>query len=217
MSERPTVDDYLITHFRAHHAIILDMALLEIVTPESNETILRSPAEQVTNVQDAAIQQLIDDMIETLEDAEGVGLAAPQIGRNLQLAIVHTLPDYDDEGEPIDGTRDMYVIVNPKIVWDSRKTTYGIEGCLSIPGYLGEVERNFAIRVTALDRNGRKKRYRLKGWDARIFQHEIDHLNGVLYTDKLTEPENYWTEEEYEAMREAEEKEREAEEAAAAA
>ncbi len=191
------------------------MALLDIVTPESNEDALRTPAEQIKNIKDPALQALIDDMIETLHDAEGVGLAAPQIGRKIQLAIIETLPDYDEDDEPIEGTRDQYVIINPKIVWTSRKTTEGIEGCLSIPGYLGEVERNFAIRVAALDRYGRKKRYRLKGWDARIFQHEIDHLNGVLYTDKLTAPENYWTEEEYEAMREAEEKEREAAEKAA--
>lgn len=189
------------------------MAMLEIVTPESDEDVLRAPAALVENIKDPDLQALIDDMIETLADAEGVGLAAPQIGRKLQLALVHTLPDYDEDDEPIEGTRDMYVIINPKIVWTSRKTTYGIEGCLSIPGYLGEVERNHAIRVVAYDRNGKKKRYRLKGWDARIFQHEIDHLNGVLYTDKLTAPENYWTEEEYEKYRE--EMEREAAEAEA--
>ncbi len=192
------------------------MALLEIVTPESDEETLRTPAAEIKNIKDPELQALIDDMIETLHEAEGVGLAAPQIGRKIQLAIVETLPDYDEDDEPIEGTRDQYIIINPKVVWTSRKTTEGIEGCLSIPGYLGEVERYFAIRVTALDRHGRKKRYRLKGWDARIFQHEIDHLNGVLYTDKLTAPENYWTEEEYEAKREAEEKEREEREKAEA-
>ena len=116
------------------------------------------------------------------------------------------MPDYDDDGEPIDGTRDLYVIANPEIIWRSRKEVSGVEGCLSIPGYLGEVWRNFSVTVRAHDRYGKRKRYRLKGWDARIFQHEIDHLDGVLYTDKLTAPENFWTEKEYEAMREAEEK-----------
>ena len=76
----------------------------------------------------------------------------------------------------------------------------GIEGCLSIPGYLGEVERHEEIRVRALDRNGKSLKLKVKGWTARIFQHEIDHLNGVLYIDQLTEPENIWTEAEFEAM-----------------
>ena len=191
------------------------MALLEIVDRDVNEAPLRAACEPVKNAKDPEIQQLIDDMIETLHDAEGVGLAAPQIGRNIQLAIVETLPDYDEDDEPIPDTRDQYILINPKIVWSSRKTTYGIEGCLSIPGYLGEVERNFAIRVTALNRQGRKKRYSLKGWDARIFQHEIDHLNGRLYTDILTDPENYWTEEEYEEIQKAKQEAEEAEKAAA--
>lgn len=71
----------------------------------------------------------------------------------------------------------------------------GIEGCLSIPGYVGEVSRHEAVRVQALDRRGKKLNLRLKDWTARIFQHEIDHLNGVLYIDRLTDPENFWTEE----------------------
>ena len=78
----------------------------------------------------------------------------------------------------------------------------GIEGCLSIPGYLGEVERYESIRVRAQDRHGKKIKLRLSGWTARIFQHEIDHLNGVLYIDRLTDQENFWTEEEFDAMQE---------------
>ncbi|HFC13005.1 MAG TPA: peptide deformylase [Anaerolineae bacterium] len=181
------------------------MALLEIVTQETDEESLRTVASEIKNVKDAELQTLINDMIDTLHEAEGVGLAAPQVGRKIKLAIIETLPDYDEDDEPIEGTRDLYVIINPKIVWSSRKTMDGIEGCLSIPGYLGEVERPFAIRVQALDRHGRKKRYRLKGWDARIFQHEIDHLNGILYTDILTSADRYWTEEEYEAYRKEQE------------
>jgi peptide deformylase len=78
---------------------------------------------------------------------------------------------------------------------------------LSIPGYVGEVARAEKIRVRAQDRNGRKIRLRLSGWTARIFQHEIDHLDGILYIDKLTDKENFWTDEEYQAQREAEEDE----------
>jgi peptide deformylase len=73
----------------------------------------------------------------------------------------------------------------------------GVEGCLSIPGWLGEVERHQSIRVRAQDRRGRQIRLRLKDWTARIVQHEIDHLDGVLYIDRLTAPENLWREEEF--------------------
>lgn len=172
------------------------MALLEIVTLP--EEILRNKARPVTKF-DGELQELIDNMIETMRDAPGVGLAAPQIGLPLRLAVIETLPETDEDGNEIEDTRDLYVIANPEIVWESRKTIDGIEGCLSIPGYVGEVARAEAVRVRAQDRHGKKIKLRLSGWTARIFQHEIDHLNGVLYIDRLTAPENFWTEEEFEA------------------
>jgi peptide deformylase len=176
------------------------MSVLPIVSiPDPG---LRAKNHPVTRF-DAELQQLIDDMIETLRHANGVGLAAPQIGRPLRLAVIETLPDEDDEGNEIEGTRELFVIANPEIFWKSNETSKGIEGCLSIPGYVGEVERADSIRIRGLDRYGRKLRLRVDDWTARIFQHEIDHLNGVLYIDKLTGPENIWTEEEFEKMREA--------------
>ena len=179
------------------------MSKLPIVTiPDKG---LRDKTRPVTKF-DADLQQLIDNMIETLSEANGVGLAAPQIGRPLKLAVIWTLPEEDDAGNELPDTRDLYVVINPEIFWASRETDKGIEGCLSIPGYLGEVERPLSIRVRGLDRHGRKFRRRFDDWDARIFQHEIDHLNGVLYIDKLTGPENIWTEEEFEEMREEREK-----------
>ena len=179
------------------------MSKLPIVTiPDKG---LREKTRPVTKF-DADLQQLIDNMIETLNEANGVGLAAPQIGRPLKLAVIWTLPEEDDAGNELPDTRDLYVVINPEIFWASRETDKGIEGCLSIPGYLGEVERPQSIRVRGLDRHGRKFRHRFDDWDARIFQHEIDHLNGVLYIDKLTTPENIWTEEEFEAMRQEREK-----------
>lgn len=168
------------------------MTVLEIVTLPNE--VLRKKTRPVTKFDDD-LQTLIDNMIETMRHAHGVGLAAPQVGIPLRLAVVETLPDTDEEGNDIEGTRDLYVIVNPEIVWTSREMVSGIEGCLSIPGYLGEVYRYTEIRVRAQDRHGKKIRLRLKDWDARIFQHEIDHLDGVLYIDKLTAPENFWTEE----------------------
>jgi len=171
------------------------------------DKILRQKTQPVTRF-DADLQRLIDNMIETLREANGVGLAAPQIGRPIQLAVILTLPEEDDEGNEIEDTRELYVIINPEVFWRSKETVKGIEGCLSIPGYLGEVERHESIRVRGLDRHGRKVRLRLYDWTARIFQHEIDHLNGELYIDKLTGPENIWTEEEFEKMREAKQKAR---------
>lgn len=166
------------------------------------DKMLRQKTRPVTRF-DADLQRLIDDMVETLREANGVGLAAPQVGQPIQLAVILTLPEEDDEGNEIEDTRELFVIINPEIFWRSKETTKGIEGCLSIPGYLGEVERHESVRVRGLDRHGRKLRLRLYDWTARIFQHEIDHLNGELYIDKLTGPENIWTEEEFQAMQDA--------------
>lgn len=173
------------------------MTILDIVTLP--DEILRQKTKLVTEFDDK-LQQLIDNMIETMREAPGVGLAAPQVGLPLRLAVVETLPDYDDDGEEIEGTRDLYVIANPEVIWTSRREVAGIEGCLSIPGYLGEVFRPEEVRIKAQDRHGRSFKLRLHDWDARIFLHEIDHLHGVLYIDRLTSKENFWSEEEYMAM-----------------
>ena len=178
------------------------MTILEIVTLPA--PILRQKTRPVTDF-GPEFQELIENMIETMRSASGVGLAAPQIGRSLRMAVIEDLPKEDEEGNEIPDSRDLFVIVNPEIVWESREVVDGIEGCLSIPGYLGEVERAEAIRVRGQDRQGKKIRLRLKGWTARIFQHEIDHLNGVLYIDKLTDEENFWTEEAFQARFEEEE------------
>jgi peptide deformylase len=176
------------------------MSILPIVTiPDKG---LRQKTRPVT-VFNQELQTLIDNMIETMQAANGAGLAAPQIGQPYQLAVIETLPEVDEAGEEIEGTRQTHVIINPEIVWTSRETLKGVEGCLSIPGYVGEVERVDSIRVRAQDRHGRKIRLKVDDWTARIFQHEIDHLNGVLYIDKLTGPENIWTEEEFEQILEA--------------
>lgn len=180
------------------------MALLEIITPEN--PILRQKAAPVTTIT-PEIQQLIDQMIATMREAQGVGLAAPQVAQSIRLAVIETPPEYDDDDEEIPDTRKLYVIINPEIKMATRKKVTGIEGCLSIPGYVGEVARHQSVVVEALDRHGKKQTIRLKGWDARIFQHEIDHLNGVLYIDKLTAPENFWDEEAYEELRRAEQAE----------
>ncbi len=178
------------------------MTVLDIIILP--DKILRQKARPVTRFDDD-LQQLIDDMIETMREAPGVGLAAPQIGKSLRLTVIETLPEVDEEGNEIEDSRDLYVIANPEITWRSRNMVDGIEGCLSIPGYVGEVERHEEIRVRALDRHGKSLKLKVNGWTARIFQHEIDHLNGVLYIDQLTEPENFWTEAEFEVLLEEDE------------
>lgn len=170
------------------------MSILEIVTMPN--PVLRQKTHKVADF-GPNFQKMVDDMIETMQAANGVGLAAPQIGQLLRMAVIESLPDVDEAGEEIPDSRQLFVIVNPEIFWKSRDMADGIEGCLSIPGYLGEVERHEAIRVRGQDRTGKKVRLKLEGWTARIFQHEIDHLDGVLFIDKLTAPENFWTEEEF--------------------
>jgi peptide deformylase len=170
------------------------MTVLDITTLD--DPVLRRQTNAVMRF-DRETQQLIDNMIETMREANGVGLAAPQVGLPLRLAVVETLPKFDAEGNEEPDSRQLFVIANPEIVWMSREMVDGIEGCLSIPGYVGEVARHQRIRVRAQDRFGNKMRLQLGGWTARIFQHEIDHLNGVLYIDRLTSPDNFWSEAEY--------------------
>lgn len=172
---------------------------IEIVTLPN--PVLRHKTQPVKTF-DTELQQLIDAMIDKMREANGVGLAAPQVDYSYRMAVIETLPKVDEEGNEIEGSRELFVIVNPEIIWKSPELVDGVEGCLSIPGYLGEVARHESIRVRAQDRNGKKIRLRLSGWTARIFQHEIDHLDGVLYIDKLTSKENFWSEEEFYAMQE---------------
>ncbi len=133
------------------------------------------------------VQQLIDDMIETMHASDGIGLAAVQVGV-LQQIIVVEVP----EDEEIPGSGQRYIVINPEIVRASQDAEIGIEGCLSVPGYVGDVERSVSIFVRGLDRRGQKLRLRLNGFLARVFQHEIDHTRGVLYIDRLVAPDRIW-------------------------
>lgn len=152
------------------------MTIREIVTLP--EPILRRKARPVKDF-GPELQVLIDDMIETMREAPGVGLAAPQINIPLRLFVAEW---GDDENE--DAPKKTYVLVNPEIKRISRETIVGVEGCLSIPGYMGEVERPTEVTLQAFNRRGQKMRVKAKGWLARIFQHEYDHLNGDLFIDK---------------------------------
>jgi peptide deformylase len=155
------------------------MTLREIVTLP--DPVLHRKARTVTRF-DAEFQTLIDDMIETLRNAPGVGLAAPQVGVSNRLIVVEYPVDDDQEDSP----KKLFVVVNPEIKETSAETEMGIEGCLSIPGLQGEVERALAVTVKGQTRRGQPVKIKVKDWLARIFQHEIDHINGVVFTDRAT-------------------------------
>ena len=161
------------------------MAIRTIVTLP--DPVLRRKARPVTKF-DKNLQTLIDDMIETMRDAPGVGLAAPQVGISERVIVVeYAEPEEVEEGEePKEVEPKLYVMVNPEIVKASPETVIGVEGCLSIPMLVGEVERAEEIRIKGFNRHGQPMKLKADGWLARIFQHEIDHLNGVVFTDLAT-------------------------------
>jgi peptide deformylase len=134
--------------------------------------VLRQKAKKIPRV-DSAIVRLLDDLTETMFAAHGAGLAAPQIGVSLRAFVVRG----DDNV--------VHALVNPEIV-KAEGTQIGDEACLSIPGWMGEVERAENVVVKGLNRKGKEVRIKASGYTARAFQHERDHLDGVLYTDKLT-------------------------------
>lgn len=152
------------------------MAILNIIQPDN--PILRKKALKVTSFDDK-LQSLIDSMIETVQAAPGVGLAAPQVAESRRLIVVH----YRDEDADETDAAQVYVVANPKIIKTSKKMVMGVEGCLSLPGLYGEVERHQMVVVTGQDRHGKPLRIKADGWLARIFQHEIDHLEGRLFID----------------------------------
>lgn len=159
------------------------MPIREIVT--SPAPVLRTRAHKIREVT-PEIRQLLEDMVDTMRAAPGVGLAAPQIGVSQRLIVV----EYADEEEDPDGAAKpprLFAMVNPEIVRRSEESVSGTEGCLSIPGYLGVVDRATSVTVKGLNRFGQPMRVKASGWLARIFQHEIDHLDGVLYIDRASE------------------------------
>ena len=158
------------------------MTLRKIVTLP--DPILKRKARAVTKF-DKDLQVLLDDMVETMREAPGVGLAAPQIGLSERIVVIEYYEHEEDE-ETEDAPKKVWTVINPEIVKVSEETLLGVEGCLSIPGLLGEVERHAEVQVRALNRHGKPMKVKAKGWLARIFQHEIDHLNGVLFTEHAT-------------------------------
>jgi peptide deformylase len=138
------------------------------------DPVLRQKAKKVSRI-DESVQKLIDDMIETMRSASGVGLAANQIGVPLKVAVIE-MP-----GE------EVIVLVNPEIIKKEGERTIE-EACLSVPGYQGEIKRSICVKVKARDRKGRNIRIKGEELLAQALEHEIDHLNGILYVDRLEAP-----------------------------
>lgn len=168
------------------------MSVLPIVTVP--DPVLRRKAHKVTDF-GKDFQTLVNDMVETLRDAPGVGLAAPQVGISQRLIVVE-YGDDEDESVP----KKLYVVANPEIVQSSEYVVEGIEGCLSIPDLVGSVFRFESIVVKGQNKQGKPIKIKAEDWLARIFQHEIDHLDGVLYTDRAEKVWKPQTEEEQAAL-----------------
>lgn len=135
---------------------------------------LRQKSKKVVNFNSSALQQLILDMDKTMKEKDGLGLAASQVGHNINLIVINT-----SEGS--------LVLINPKILRKSWKKELAEEGCLSLPDIYGLVNRHKKIRVSAFDRQGKKIKFTAEGLFARVIQHEVDHLKGVLFIDKAKE------------------------------
>lgn len=157
------------------------------------DPVLRQRARDLSpdEIRSEAIQTLIADMRDTMRDAPGVGLAAPQIGEGLQLAVIEDCQDYISKLEP--GTvaeRErcavpFHVIINPELTMIGSDTVDFFEGCLSLDGFSALVRRNKRVRVRCLNERAEPVVIEAKGWYARILQHEIDHLNGTVYIDRM--------------------------------
>lgn len=139
------------------------------------DPVLRQPAEAVANV-DEALRSLVEDMVETMHAAPGVGLAAPQIGRSIQLAVVDVSVGKESSA--------LRVLLNPEIIWREGQEA-DVEGCLSIPEYTDRVVRPARVRVQSLTLAGDETEFEAEGYEARAVCHEIDHLNGILFIDRL--------------------------------
>lgn len=164
------------------------MALLKIA--RMGHPVLLTPAEAVLDPQAPEITQLVEDMIETMADANGTGLAAPQVHRPLRVVVFYVDGGRAarEEGEGEDGAGEgvpLTVLINPEIEPLSDEIELGWEGCLSIPGMMGEVPRYTHIRYKALDLNGKPFEREAHGFHARVVQHECDHLDGMLYPGRI--------------------------------
>lgn len=166
--------------------------ILEII--QLGDPVLRAKAQLVENIQAQRIQKLIDDLITTVKQANGVGIAAPQVQVSDRLFIVASRPNPRYPNAP---EMEPTAMINPKILANSTEIVKGWEGCLSIPGIRGLVPRYQAIEIEYTDRNGKVQKQELIDFVARVFQHEYDHLDGIVFLDRLESTQDIVTEQEY--------------------
>ena len=156
--------------------------------------VLRDIAQPIYNVHDPDVQTLIDDLLTTMLEGNGVGIAAPQVGQSRRILIVASRPNLRYPNAP---TMAPIVMVNPHLLSHSEETSTDWEGCLSIPGIRGKVKRYRAIEVEYMTRTGEMERREFHDFIARIFQHEFDHLSGKVFLDRVDRVQNLITEKEY--------------------
>lgn len=175
------------------------MAVREILTSE--HPVLRQKAKKVKRVDESTVK-LIDDMLETMRAADGLGLAAPQIGVGLRVLVIEIPPEREGSEPRVSGEKrepagergaggERVILINPEII-KAEGEQFGEEGCLSVPGYVGMVRRAEKVQVKGLNRKGKETRVTGEGLLARALQHEIDHLDGILFTDRLEKPEDLY-------------------------
>ena len=174
------------------------MSILKVA--RMGHPVLRKVARKVdpAEIKTPEFQKLVDDMIETMREYEGIGLAAPQVHESIRLALIGI-----EEGEGKSRSIRVLPVVNPEVKPTSKSTAEDWEGCLSLPKLRGRVVRHDKVQVRALDRRGNRVEFDLEGFPARVAQHEIDHLDGVLFIDRmksfetlcyLDEYSKFWTE-----------------------
>ena len=160
---------------------------------QAGDPVLRKVSRELTQkeISSQSIQQLIESMRETMHEAPGVGLAAPQIGESIQLAVIEDRAEYLEGVSPDQLARlhrsavPFHVIINPKIFILDKASAQFFEGCLSVQGYQAVVKRALHVHVECLNERGEEISINAQGWYARILQHEIDHLTGTLYVDRM--------------------------------
>ncbi|MFN2202539.1 MAG: peptide deformylase [Caldilineaceae bacterium] len=158
------------------------MSVLRIVkVGDPDDAVLHQQAMRVRSF-GPELHSLLDNMLETMREAPGVGLAAPQVGEGLRILVV----EYPEDEDDAENTLRVYEMINPEIV-KAKGSESAQEGCLSIPGMTADVDRATYVLVRAQDRNGKEFRIKAYDWLARIFQHEVDHTLGVLMTDRATQ------------------------------
>ena len=166
---------------------------MKLAIVQTGDPVLRKQSRPLTReeITSPSIQQLIELMREIMHAAPGVGLAAPQIGVSIQLAVIEDRPEYltrlsaDELAEHQRAAIPFHVIINPKLTFLDDSSAEFFEGCLSVAGFSAVVDRALNVRVECLNERGEEVTINAQGWYARILQHEIDHLNGVLYIDRM--------------------------------